>query len=179
MPLAGFTTHTSAHGHTNPSLRNQSVRAEILFHMVRQAYRKDTFPVKSLRCATTSLFGLVCSSSLRLDAKRMSIATTVGTYRRLCAIQAVIDNAICAKGFITADWTFLWGLGVLLHLSSTFGTLQTHYSVSVARFVATRCASDLRKFSAVPGFSSTLLPRFICCRSDRNTAFIQLFRILS
>src|SRR5262245_8457762 len=47
MPLAGFTTHTSAHGHTNPSLRNQSVRAEMLFHMVRQAYRKDIVQVKS------------------------------------------------------------------------------------------------------------------------------------
>ena len=46
MPLAGFTTHTSAHGHTNPSLRNQAVRAEILIHMVRQAYRNEVIQVK-------------------------------------------------------------------------------------------------------------------------------------
>jgi hypothetical protein len=34
MPLASDTTHTdtSAHGHTNPSNRNQAIRAEMLFH---------------------------------------------------------------------------------------------------------------------------------------------------
>ena len=36
MPLAGETTHTSAHGHTNPSPRNQTTRAEMLFHKLME-----------------------------------------------------------------------------------------------------------------------------------------------
>lgn len=49
MPLAGHTTHThaSAHRHTNPSNRNQAVCAEMLVHMVRQAYRNEVIQVKS------------------------------------------------------------------------------------------------------------------------------------
>ena len=166
MPLAGHTTHThaSAHGHTDPSNRNQAVRAEMLVHMVRQAYRNKVIqsnpassdslriaglqadviaiagvpasPVlarwggeamKPSRAAHTEqrLFRLPCSFSPALDVEGVPIATTVSCQFRLCLIQPVIENAICAKDSVTTDWAFLGGLRVFVQGSSPSGTYPT------------------------------------------------------
>ena len=59
----------------------------------------------------------------------MAIVTTIRCHFRLRLIQAVIEDAICAKDAVTANWTFLWSVRVFVQESSTFWHMQTHYTV--------------------------------------------------
>lgn len=115
----------------------------MLLHMVTQAYRNKVIQVKSGHPGSMACLGCPRTLLRARMQKGVSIAATVSCQFRLGLIQAIIENALCEKICVTADWTLLWGLLDFLQPSSTFWDIQIHYTVSRTLAHASRRASYL------------------------------------
>jgi hypothetical protein len=111
MPLVSDTTHTdtSAHGHTNPSNRNQAVRAEMLFHkLCEDKPTKRTFPSQIARATVPTpiqmilnldCFQSLCSRHSRLlhDVHFPLFSTAIQFRKMLARFLRVLASGSCSS----------------------------------------------------------------------------------